>query len=375
MTPAATHFLAVQRARATPYVLALLSIAGFAYFQQNALPLVLGIAAAMVAWLIVESPHGKPVPKIIINTVVVCATIFLWGELQKGDRNFVAALGHFITVLLLCKFFERKEARDLYQIVILSLLLMIASAMYSSTLLFAIVLVAYIALLVYVMILFQMQASLAAAGRTLVEPMASPASDRLFSHDIWKTAVRCMVLLVPIAIAVFLLLPRTRSGSVFSRWGSGGGTFETGFSESIQFHDYGHLSQSDEVVMEVKLTRRGENAGSEWYEPYFRGQILDSYNAGRWAHLPGQAAETTQLVFATGDDLILPKDAYNPNLIVQEYTLYHTVGRTLFELATAGLCHIGTNERRVVQQEQHYTQCHGTRFSDGSVYRRVAPHV
>ena len=292
----------------------------------------------LLAWLIVESPHGKPLPKIIINTVVVCATIFLWGELQNGDRNFVAALGHFITVLLLCKFFERKDARDLYQIVVLSLLLIVASAMYSSSIIFAIVLAAYAALLVYLHDPIP-NAGQPRSGRTSPATADRPARAQLHFYGRYPEgriplhasagADRdCGLPFAPANARQFRLFPLG-----LGRWN----LLKPASAKSIQFHDYGQLAQSDEVVMEVKLTRHGENAGSEWFEPYFRGQVLDTYNAQskQWRLSPAYPQsddappDRAQLLFTQGEGVVVPQESYNPNLIIQEYTLYHTVGRTL----------------------------------------------
>ena len=55
-------------------------------------------------------------------------------------------------------------------------------------------------------------------------------------------------------------------------------TFQTGFNNTVQFHDFGQLNESDAVVMEVRLSQRGLNIGSEMYEPYFRGLTLDVYD-------------------------------------------------------------------------------------------------
>ena len=87
--------------------------------------------------------------------------------------------------------------------------------------------------------------------------------------------------MIPMAAVVFVLLPRARSTGFLNNLGSGA-MVQTGYTDLVQFHEFGQLTESDEEVMTVTLTRHGtrENVGSEVRPYYCRGQPLDTY-AGR----------------------------------------------------------------------------------------------
>src|SRR5205085_2602687 len=84
--------------------------------------------------------------------------IFLFCELVVGQQeNLLLALGHFMILILLCKLFERKANRDYAQILTLTLLVIVAAAIFSNSLVFALLLAFYLGIGIYSVLLFHIR--------------------------------------------------------------------------------------------------------------------------------------------------------------------------------------------------------------------------
>jgi transglutaminase-like putative cysteine protease len=323
----AAHVSAVDRRfLAALYGLVLLSVAVMCYLYEDPTALVLAAAAAVVSWLLVDSPRGRALPKLAINSFLVLIALNFWREVWDGESfNLMNSLGHFIVGLLICKFFEQKRPRDVAQIFVLSLLLVVASAMYSSTLSFALLLIVYFAALVYTAVLLNLRLHTQAVTSGWRVPAVFPANGRdpRLTRDIRLTTIRAVLVLLPLATVVFLAIPRTRGNAFFSRLNAGA-TFQTGFSEEVRFQDYGRLNQSDAVALDVSFYQKGVNVGAEIVEPYFRGLTLEIYDSryGRWSHDRHADEDVSVKLDNDGYALLAPPTAYlEAEPLVQEYRI------------------------------------------------------
>lgn len=310
---AATTFPADRRFLAALYGLVLLCVAVFCQLHETFTPLVLTGAAMVVASLIIDSSRGRPLPKLVINTFLVGVALNFWREASDGESfNLMTSLGHFIIGLLICKFFERKTPRDVAQVLVLSLLIVVASTMYSTAMSFAAILVAYFGMLIYTVILLhlRMQTSEVTTRRRMPSHLLANGQHRWFARDVRMTTFRALVVLVPVALVVFLIVPRTRGGSFLMRW-SAGGTFQTGFSEEVRFQEYGRLNQSDAIALEVWFYQNKVNVGAEIVDPYFRGVTLEVYNedTGRWIHERSDVLE--EVPMEEGYGMLSPPSFYS----------------------------------------------------------------
>jgi protein-glutamine gamma-glutamyltransferase len=334
----APSFPMAARVRVTLYVTALLSIAAFAHTEGNGTPLFVGLIVTLIAWVLVDSPYAPHleavlppvapanagaavvgdsvrrrfiprIPRILINVVVLAAAFYLWQEvrllIETGKEGIIVALAHFIEVLLLCKFFDSKSPRDCVQILILSLLLIISATMFSgSGLFFFLILTAYIVSVFYAIVLLNLSAETGFLARAGPLPAILPGNGGergvggrptplgLLRRDLREAVRQCLFLVVPVAVVLFLLLPRHQRDPFLSMWGMG--SYQTGFSEMVQLRDFGRLQPSDDEVMRVTLRRGDEDVSSEFNDLYFRGQVLDQYSdRGIWSHSPFSGATAT----------------------------------------------------------------------------------
>src|SRR5262245_52250145 len=141
------------------FILVLLSIAGLcAALQSVGLLLVAGTLAAM-SWYVTEGPRGRTLPRWVSNLLVLAASVSVFVDLLQNRDDIMGVLGRFAVWLTLIKLYERRTARDHAHLLTLSLLLMMTGCLRSNSLLFGVILAAYAALGLYVLLLFQMYAS------------------------------------------------------------------------------------------------------------------------------------------------------------------------------------------------------------------------
>ncbi len=359
MTAAPTFPLAV-RFRLVQYLLVLTAATAFSNTTEDYTTLLVSAIAVLISWLLLDFPPAPPlaltaaapapqrvlaairargIPPIILNSAVLLGALNFGREVMQewnqGNQTLIFSLSRYILVLLLCKLFERKTVRNVAQILILSLLLVVAATMFSNSGLFFFSLLAvFLILLIYTVLLLNLYADLERLARARPVPAFIPGHgsaarrargrDRplaLLRRDLGAVAQHCVFLVLPLAIVVFLTVPRTR-GSLLAGLG-GVGAYQTGYSDVVQFRDRGTISQSDRLDMTVKLSRNGENVSSEYSDLYLRGQVLYDYDdtRRRWTHGNNPAPNL---------ELPAPK---NDHGILVNYTLYLSSGQTLFVLS------------------------------------------
>jgi hypothetical protein len=329
-----------RRFRALTYLLVLLSVGGLAYAEPNPPLFAIILAAVSISWVLIESrPSSPAVARPLINIGVLIVAGILFAELVFSRvPNLLLALGHFMTGILACKLFERKMARDYAQILTLTLLIMVAGAIFSASLVFAFLLIAYLALGLYAILLLHLSAETELARDAHLIPAGLPLSpDAVIGlrSDIRRVAAFSSLLLVVVAAAVFLAVPRTRGQGLFSSQVALDATMRTGFSDHVRFSDYGSLQQSEAIVMEVKLEQNGTNIGSEFYQPYFRGMALTNYDTleRQWSRSSNVPTAPNNVLSEEPVELI-PYSEYSAlGIVTQQYTMHSFTGNVLFAIA------------------------------------------
>lgn len=327
----------VFRVMTAIYLLVLLSVATFS-FGRSPTPVIVMCAAVAVSWLLMEQPRkgggaGWIAPRLVINLGLFGAACNLLWEIISNlvNDSIILALGHFIIAIIICKLFERKERRDVIQIMVLSMLVVVSGTMFApSSLLFAILLAAYLAVLAYIGIAVYARFASEYAAVQPQLPRVLNSDARLFRRDLKSSTKQVVLCMVPAAAIVFLMIPRSRTAALGGAWGAG--LYQTGFTDTVQGRDYGQLAQSDAQVMQVTLYKvvdgAFENVGAEYEQPYFRAISLDSYNPIRrdWV---SRAFDVTQEPMSFRGIRLAPAEP-DAEIIHQEYTLFTQSSRGLF---------------------------------------------
>lgn len=329
-----------RRFRVHVYLLVFLSVLAFAVAERNPPLLVVGLVAIGFSWWLLEGSNPRPLPRWLINLGVLGSSLLLFWELVIfRQENLLVALGHFMIAVLLCKLFESRSTRDHAQVLVLTLLVAVTASISqpgAPSILFGVTQLAYMLVGVYTLLLFQLRhLTLAPAGGGEASPVVK--------RDLKRVARTVGLGMVLVGITVFLLFPRTRGNQLLGNWSLQRFQRTTGMADHVSFDNLTQLTLSDALVMDVRLTQAGMDAGSEYYQPYFRGMTFDSYDpsAMRWVRSRGDRSGQAPVEFrlSAGEAQLAPRTSekgeplYLPTAIItQQYTLYNPTHNVLFAL-------------------------------------------
>lgn len=187
----------------------------------------------------------------------------------------VVALAHFAVLAQGLQLLDARARRSEFLLVALSVFQVVLAANLTDHLAFPPLLV-----------LFTMATAWTLTEHTLrVEAleMGEPeAAQRAISGQLLRTTATASLLAVVLAIFLFPVLPRIRSGSLIST-GIGLPMAISGFSESVELGDLGRIRLDPEVVLRIEpidgpLPPPGER--------YWRGLAFDRFDGRRWAVTP-----------------------------------------------------------------------------------------
>ena len=134
------------RARVEKPLLACVLVAQtmFCFADENWVMMAASLVAIGASWLASHRRREIYVSRQVLNLSVVLVGVALTVRYVIGDQELLIVLGHYVMLIQICKLFERKSDRDYIQMIIMSLLLVLASSMICQDLLFALMFLAYI---------------------------------------------------------------------------------------------------------------------------------------------------------------------------------------------------------------------------------------
>ncbi len=295
----ATDILLTERRRLEKplFLLIWVGTASFSLAEENYFYLISCTLAVAVNWLAARQNKEVYVRKRFVNIGVTVALIIILLEHYKSDQMLIITIGHFMVLIQLLKLFERKRSRDYVQLLVLSMLLVVSSAMTRPSMWFVAVFVLYVLYLIlacYVVMIFTLKRGLDTAAKVTLRSEAGPLSPRQVAWNVVRDwpgkAIRRMVprILVPsllIATLAFLIVPRAEnymmatSGRYFS---------SAGLAPSIRLGEPRELYLSDRMIMRVQVNRddrRREGFNKE--SRYLRKYVMNDYASSTWKNSDG----------------------------------------------------------------------------------------
>src|SRR5690606_5565156 len=136
------------------YVVILMGITGFAMASLSpGLWLLAVVAVVFNGWLLMTD-RFTPLPRLVANLAILIA--FAWAMLAvlHTHQTPIIGIGNFLVLLQLVKIYEQRANRDYAQLLVLSLLLMVAAGIDVGSLCFGILLFAYQFVGLYCWLLF-----------------------------------------------------------------------------------------------------------------------------------------------------------------------------------------------------------------------------
>lgn len=264
----------------------LLGIIAFCMAERNpGLLLVVGAIGAM-AWYVTEGPRGKTIPRWLVNVGAIAAVAWLVIELTMHRAYVVAAMGHFTMTLQLLMLYARKTSREFSQLLVLSLLQMIAASVLSVSMIYGIFLGIYCIVALATVLLFHLTATadrvhqtnldIATDGPLPIRPstLATPGMRRQLRYFAISVGLVCGL----VASAIFIAMPRTGTSTI--NFGNAGpkAPAQTGFSNTIRLGAGPIGTGSREPMLNLKIETYGQSIGWENDPWLVRGAALDSYN-------------------------------------------------------------------------------------------------
>jgi transglutaminase-like putative cysteine protease len=275
-------------------LLILLSVTAFSLAEGNLFYLFAGLFAVTVNMLATHWSKEVFVERIFVNIGVLVATAILILEIFFGGVASLIALGHYMVLIQLCKLFERKRNRDYVQMLLLSLLLMVAAGVISDSLPLAVLVVAYIALACYTAMVFTLKRGLDAVAEARLRTESGPlAPDRVAWNVVrdWPGgAIRRALAIAFLAIALagaamFLAAPRLSLGGQQSLRPSQTDAW-TGVGTGITLGHKQHVYESDRVVMYVRFGDGLPPRRLPVSALYLKGRAFNRYDGSKWLKQP-----------------------------------------------------------------------------------------
>ncbi|MCA9312247.1 MAG: DUF3488 domain-containing protein, partial [Phycisphaerales bacterium] len=278
------------------YVLVFCGILAFSVANDSIFLAALSLPVMAVAWVLVGTSAGHPLPRWLINALLVSATGYLVLNLRGAATEYISELATYLTVLQLIKLFDVRQPRDQGQIISLSVMLVIGACLTSVTADLGLVLVAYVPLLLVTVIRHHLHAGYEFSRRRQMEsapperdPMPPPrVTGKGHRAQLRRMTAFCGMCAASIAILIFLVMPRGVGSSILGKWQGPAEGAVTSFNDSVRLGAIsGMLSQSQRIVMEVKVTPLDEDTAKR-YSPgdpwYLRGAVLNEYQPkdGLW---------------------------------------------------------------------------------------------
>ncbi len=273
----------IRQFRSALYFLLLLGMSGFALAAELPGLWLLAVAGTLVNVWLIRTGRFRPMPRLLANVltlVVALSLALLWAQ---GTTPPVLLVGEFLLVLQLVKLYEQRANRDYAQLLILSLLLMVAGSVSTASLLFGIILVLYLFLSLYCCLLFHLKLEAQRARKVSPIPpeQISPATlrqdQRFLSQSMRRLTALISMAAISMAVLVFLFCPRLPTPPLLAAMQFRPSQTLTGFSENVGFQQVAKITQNDTVVAHVSVTHNGVRVRGT--EPlYLRGVTLDCYN-------------------------------------------------------------------------------------------------
>lgn len=258
----------------------LLSAAMFGYAEGSVFFVVAALLAVGVHWVATCRNTEIFARRLVLNAGVALVGVVLLVRFFTTDQELLIALGHYVTLIQLCKLFERKGDRDYVQMLVMSMLLVLAGAMICQELLFAIMGLMYVAFLSYTAMVLTIKRSLLSAARSRGGPVPPGAGGHWPRWALWSRLAVVLTALLATGVVVFLISPREAGGS--ARTLRRTGRARSGFAETVRLGQPRRIYLSDRVVMYVGRYDPAGRAVGAGGGLYLRGRVFDEYVDSRW---------------------------------------------------------------------------------------------
>jgi transglutaminase-like putative cysteine protease len=272
----------IKQFKPTLYTLVLLGLVGFSMAAESMPLLLFSVAAiALNAWLVM-SGRFSPLPRWLANIATILALLYVVQQIMTAHGPPLMFIGQFLVLLQIIKLFEQRANRDYAQLLVLSLLLMVAACINTASLMFGILFILYLVVSLYCCLIFHLkvEADKAKAAFAIPEEKISPATlrqdQRYLASSMRRLTFLVSTVSVAMAVVVFLFFPRGAGQGVLGQLQFRPASALTGFSDRVSFDQINQIKQNEEVVAHLTAWRNDQPVeGTQTL--LLRGYTLDVY--------------------------------------------------------------------------------------------------
>ncbi len=242
------------------------------------------IAGSLNAWL-VFSGRFKPLPR-WLSSVASVMSLLIVAMLAFGDsgqpRTILVHIGEFLVLIEGVKLYEMRGNRDYAQLVVVSVLLMVAASVMTASFLFGLLFAIYLLFAFYCCLLLHLKVETDHARESFAIPAEklSPLTLRQDQRFLLRSMRRVTALVAVFAgvagAVVFVCFPRGPGGGVLSQLQLKSDAAMVGFSDKVSFEQIRRIQQSEGTVAHVRVWRGGKPVEGTT-ALYFRGVTFDIY--------------------------------------------------------------------------------------------------
>ncbi len=273
----------IKQFKPTLYCLVLLGLIGFSMAAESMPLLLFSVASvALNAWLVMTA-RFSPMPRWLANIATILALLYVIREILTQRGPPLMFIGQFLVLLQIIKLFEQRANRDYAQLLVLSLLLMVAACINTASLLFGLLFIFYLIVSLYCCLIFHLkvEADRAKLALAIPEDKINPATlrqdQRYLSRSMRRLTGLVATVSVTFAVVVFLFFPRGAGQGVLGQLQFRPASALTGFSDRVSFDQINNIKQNEEVVAHLTVWRNNEPVeGTQTI--LLRGYTLDVYS-------------------------------------------------------------------------------------------------
>jgi protein-glutamine gamma-glutamyltransferase len=248
---------------------------------------VIFVSAALVlraSLLVLDRPFVLP-RRIASWLAVVYLLVYFADFFLLSGRDFVSPTVHLVLFGMCVKLFNVERDRDYIYLAVLSFLMVLAAAILTVDSAFLASLSLFIVLAVFCFMAMEMRRSSLSASNSAPLPFPGLRTRRRtispiqrLSGSLARTTAVIVLAIISASVLLFFAMPRI-SGGYLSRYAQND-SISTGFSDSVNLGEIGHIQQSSEVVAHIRIN--GDTTG--YHQIRLRGSVLTAFDGKRWTN-------------------------------------------------------------------------------------------
>ncbi len=271
----------IRQFRPTLFLLIAMGFTGFAVSVGAPVFWLFGMAMLALNYWLVKNDRFRPIPRWLANALTLAAAVYTAMQIARDPRP-IFPIGNFLLILQLIKLFELRGNRDYAQLLVLSLLLMVAAAISTASLIFGLIFIIYLLVSPYACLLFHLKVETDHAKKQmglderLANPMTLRQDQRYLNRSMTHLTGLVAMCAIVMAVMVFLFFPRG-TGSNLLTWQFRPSMAATGMSENMSMQSVAKVQQNTQEIGYLKVTHNDKPVTSG--SIYLRGTVYDLYQS------------------------------------------------------------------------------------------------